>query len=59
MHMKNKSIKRICCTIISTITIMGTALGVSADTADKLYTFSLYQKQIPVPIIKIIRHQFM
>ena len=40
--MKNKSVKKICCTIISTITIMGTALGVSADTADKLYTFSLY-----------------
>ena len=45
MHMKNKSIKRICCTIISTITIMGTALGVSADTADKLYTFSLYTSE--------------
>ena len=45
MHMKNKSVRRICCTIISTITIMGTALGVSADTADKLYTFSLYTSE--------------
>lgn len=26
MHMKNKSVRRICCTIISTITIMGTVL---------------------------------
>lgn len=40
--MKKKNISKLCCIIVSTLAIVGSSLGVSADTINKSYTFALY-----------------